>query len=135
MVGRATAMDRRLVAALTGPLEEVNVAGLARSLGISRQTFYKWRARYEAEGLDGLEEKSRRPLSSPTRTAASVEDHIVALRKNLDELGVDSGAATIRWHLRGEGVARPPSEATIWRGLGRPGVGGPPPGTRPPESG
>ena len=127
-------MDRQLVAALTGPLDKVNVAGLCRSLGISRQTFYKWRARYEADGLDGLEERSRRPRSSPTRTAASVEDHIVAIRKELDDLGVDAGPATIRWHLRSQGVARPPSEATIWRILVRRGFVTPEPKKRPASS-
>jgi transposase InsO family protein len=114
-------MDRRFVAAVTGPLDGVNVAGLCRSLGISRQTLYKWRARYVAQGLDGLEELSRRPHSSPGRLAASLEDHIVALRKELLELGVDAGAATIRWHLGKQGVAQPPSEATIWRVLDRRG--------------
>ena len=59
-------MDARLVAAVSGSLEGLNVAGLCRSLGISRQSFYKWRARYGAEGLEGLQERSRAPGAAPT---------------------------------------------------------------------
>ena len=36
---------------------------------ISRKTGYKWLARAEAEGLDGLDEHSRRPLTCPHATA------------------------------------------------------------------
>jgi transposase InsO family protein len=124
-------MDRRVAAAVTGPLDGLNVSALCRSLDISRQTLYKWRARYEAEGLNGLEERSRRPNTSPGRLAASLEDHIVALRKELTGLGVDAGAATIGWHLGRQGVARPPSEATIWRVLVRRGFVTPQPHKRP----
>ena len=34
-------------------------------VGVSRKTFYKWVARYRTEGLDGLEERSRRPICTP----------------------------------------------------------------------
>ena len=127
-------MDRRVVAAVTGPLEDVNVAGLCRSLGISRQTLYKWRARYEAEGLGGLAERSRRPRSSPRRLAPMIEDAIVEMRKRLDEEGLDAGAATIRWHLGRGGTVKPPSEATIWRVLVRRGFVTPQPQKRPAKS-
>jgi transposase InsO family protein len=124
-------MDRRMVAAVTGPLDGLNVSALCRTLMISRQTLYKWRARYEAEGLDGLQERLRRPHTSPGRLAASLEDQIVAQRKDLTGLGVDAGPATIAWHLRRQGVADPPSEATIWRVLVRRGFVTPQPHKRP----
>jgi len=62
-------MDVRLLAAVSGELDGLNVAALCREHGISRKTFYKWRARYVAAGLDGLEPRSRRPARSPTRFA------------------------------------------------------------------
>ena len=71
----------------------VNVAAFCREHGISRETFYVWRRRYRAEGLDGLEPRSRAPKTSPQRIGAEVEDAIVALRKELVELGVDAGPA------------------------------------------
>ena len=35
-------MDARLIAAISGSVEGLNVAGMCRQLGISRQSFYKW---------------------------------------------------------------------------------------------
>lgn len=64
--------------------EEVtgNVAKTCRYYGIAPQTFYKWRHRYEAEGADGLRDRSRRPLSSPSATRLEVVGKIIHLRKN-----------------------------------------------------
>ena len=38
-----------------------NVALTCRHFGISRQTFYRWRKRYEPMDLTSLEERSHRP--------------------------------------------------------------------------
>jgi transposase InsO family protein len=114
-------MDARLIAAVSGSLEGLNVAGLCRSLGISRQSFYKWRARYRAEGLDGLQERSRAPRAQPGRLSAEVEEMVVGLRKWLQGAGLDAGAASIRYQLARQGVAAPPSVATIYRALKRRG--------------
>ena len=43
---------------------------------------YKWLARFRAEGRAGLVDRSSRPRRSPTRTAASVEAAILALRRD-----------------------------------------------------
>lgn len=74
----------------------------------------KLRARYRAEGEAGLEPRSRRPHRSPARVADRHEEAIVALRKELTEVGFDAGAATIHHHLsrRGDQV---PSVSPIWR--------------------
>jgi transposase InsO family protein len=112
-------MDVRLRIAVAS--DELNVAAFCREHGVSRQTFYVWRRRYLAEGLDGLEPRSRTPKTSPRRVGADVEDAVVALRKELAELGVDAGAATIQWHLGRRGFTVVPSQATIWRVLVRRG--------------
>jgi len=125
-------MDVRLVAAVTGG--EVNVAALCRERGISRDTFYRWRARYRAEGLAGLEPRSSAPRTSPGRTPVEVEDAVIALRKTLEEGGLDAGASTIRWHLVQRRAAVVPSAATIWRILVRRGFVTPQPAKRPTTS-
>ena len=125
-------MDVRLRIALAS--EELNVAAFCRQHGISRQTFYEWRRRYRAEGLPGLEQRSRAPRTSPQRIGAGTEDAIVALRKELEGLGVDAGAGTIQWHLGRRGHAAVPSEATIWRVLVRRGFVVPEPRKRPRSS-
>jgi transposase InsO family protein len=57
------------------------MAALCREFGISRKTGYKWLKRYRQEGtLKGLEERSRRPLSSPRRTGGPLVQRILELR-------------------------------------------------------
>ena len=59
---------------------------LCERYGVSRKTGYKWVARYEREGPDGLDERSRAPHHCPHRIAADVaEDHVrLELRRLLD---------------------------------------------------
>jgi transposase InsO family protein len=59
--------------------EGSNVSQLCRRFEISRKTAYKWLGRSRVEG-EGFEDRSRRPLESPTRTAAALEARIVSLR-------------------------------------------------------
>ena len=127
-------MDVRMKIAVSSP--SLNVAAFCREHGISRETFYVWKRRYEADGLDGLVPRSRAPLSSPRRVSAALEDEIIELRKELDDLGADNGAATIQWHLgrRRSHRRAVPSVATIWRVLVRRGFVVPDPRKRPKAS-
>jgi transposase len=59
-----------------------NVAATCRYYGISRQMFYTWQRRYDAEGVDGLKARSRRPKTSPNATHADVVGKIIYLRQN-----------------------------------------------------
>src|SRR2546427_6296544 len=45
---------------------------LCERYGVSRKTGYKWLARYEADGPDGLRERSRAPHQSMTGDAAAI---------------------------------------------------------------
>ncbi|CAN5824365.1 IS481 family transposase [soil metagenome] len=129
MAREVTLMDVRLRIAVSSA--DLNVSAFCRDHGLSRETFYFWKRRYDAVGLDGLEPRSRAPKTSPQRVGAEVEDAIVALRKELDELGVDAGPGTIQWHLGRQGRRAIPSEATIWRVLVRRGFVMPEPRKRP----
>ena len=51
MAQKVAAMDVRMAASLAQGPE--NVAAFCRSVGISRTAFYKWRARFEAGGVQG----------------------------------------------------------------------------------
>jgi transposase InsO family protein len=53
---------------------------VAKQLGVSRQTIYKWVRRHAAEGVAGLADRSSRPHRSPCQTPARVEARIVAAR-------------------------------------------------------
>ena len=82
------------------------VAHAAKAMGISRQCAHRWVARWDAEGDEGLVDRSSRPHCSPTRTPADVEERVVEARlarrvgpdQLADELGVP--ARTISRILR-----------------------------------
>lgn len=123
-------MEGKLLAVLTAGLTSVRVSDVCAELGISRQTFYKYRRRFEAEGPAGLVERSRRPGSSPGMMAPEVEDEIVRLRK---ELPLENGAQTIAYHLARAGWPVP-SVSAIHRALVRRGLVRPQPEKRPRSS-
>src|ERR1043166_7541557 len=101
-------------------VEGRSVTEVCEAHDVSRSWLYELIARYRELGDAGLRPQSRRPRSSPTRVDAAVEDEIVALRKELTDLGVDAGAHTIHYHLEcryRRGRRSVPSVATIWRVL------------------
>lgn len=61
----------------------VNFSELCREFGVSRAVGYVWLGRYRETGgaVTALEERSRRPHTSPTKVSDDVEDFIVADRK------------------------------------------------------
>lgn len=136
MAQRVAAMDVRMAASLAQGPE--NVAAFCRSAGISRTAFYKWRARFEAGGVQGLLDRSRRPATIPGATPLVVEDAIVRWRKELRDRGCDCGPQSIRWRLEKDpqfpDPAVLPSRATIARILSRRGLVTPQPRKRPRSS-
>jgi transposase InsO family protein len=109
------------------------IGGLAAAHGVSRSWLYKVLARYRAEGPAGLEPRSRRPHSTPTRIVERYEDAIVELRKQLTDAGFDAGAVTIHYHLSQQ-RDDVPSVSTIWRVLKARGFVTPQPRKRPRSS-
>jgi transposase len=72
--------QRRL--AVLRHVEEVsgNVAATCRYYGISRQCYYGWLRRYQADELEGLRDRSSRPHRSPRVTKGEVVEKILWLR-------------------------------------------------------
>ncbi len=57
-----------------------SVTDLCAEYGISRKTAYKWIDRYIRRGPMGLEDRSRRPRSTPSATPEPIVDALIALR-------------------------------------------------------
>lgn len=72
-------MDQRREFVRLASVEGANRRELCRRFGISAGTGYKWLLR-SAAGEMGLADRSRRPLTSPKRSAANVEAAILAIR-------------------------------------------------------
>lgn len=110
-----------------------DVSAVCEQLGISRQTYYVYRRRFEAEGIDGLTPRSRRPHHSPRQLSAASEDAVVAACKSLDADGWDCGAISIHARLLAEAgpdTAPVPSLRSIHRILHRRGLIEPQPAKR-----
>ena len=132
MAGSVVAMDVRMAAALEQGVDDV--AAFCRAQGISRQSYYKWKKRFETEGLDGLRDRTHRPNSTPNATPAEVEDAIVLARKELAAEGQFDGPLSIIDKLVADGGWPVPSRATIARILIRRGLVRPQPAKRPRSS-
>ena len=55
--------------------------GVAREMGVSRRTAFKWLQRYREEGEKGLEDRSSKPHSHPKRISRSRRRQIERLRR------------------------------------------------------
>ncbi len=114
-------------------LEGRSYREVARAHGVSKSWVAKLVGRFREEGYGAIEPRSRAPKRIPHRTPDELEDEIVALRKELVDLGLDAGAQTIHYHL-GRRRDEVPSVSTIWRVLRRRGFVTPQPHKRPRSS-
>jgi transposase InsO family protein len=90
------------------------VARVAREAGVSRQTAYKWLARFDAEGRPGLEDRPSRPRRIPVRTPRGTIERMERLRRRRKaawEIALELGVpvSTVSRHLKELGLGR------IWR--------------------
>jgi transposase len=68
-------------------VREPGIKPTARLFATSTLTVRKWWRRYQQHGPSGLQEHSRAPHRHPLKTAAHLEQHVVALRKKLPTFG------------------------------------------------
>ena len=105
-------------------LPEANISELCRRYGISRKTGYKWLGRGD------LEDRSRRPHDSPSRTPEQLQQQVLAVRARYPawgarkiahvlarDHGVHIAASTANWVLRRHGLISPQASqaATAWQ--------------------
>jgi putative transposase len=92
---------------------EVNMSELCRQFGVSRKTGYKWKKRYEREGLQGLRERSRAPKESAVKTSVEQALRVVRLRGEHPSWGPKKLRAVLLRELPSGGAVA--SVATIGR--------------------
>lgn len=97
--------------------EGVNRRELCRRYGVSPSTAYKWLGRADANPEESFSDRSRRPLRSPARSAASMEAAVLALRDEHPAWG----GRKLRRRLVDLGHAGVPSASTITEILRRHG--------------
>lgn len=73
-------MDQRIELIGDWLKDEYSITELGRIYGVSRNTVYKWIARYDVGGLEGLEDRLRAPGSHPNATGQPLVDAIISAR-------------------------------------------------------
>jgi transposase len=74
--------EQRYQAVLAVISDGLSISQAAEKVGVSRQTLHFWLARYEAEGLEGLADRSHRPVWCPHQMGADVEAALLELRRS-----------------------------------------------------
>lgn len=94
------------------------ISEVASQWQVNRRTLHRWLARYEADGLEGLGERSHRPASCPHQMGAEVEAMVLELRR----IHRYWGARRLALELVRRQVSPAPSESAVYRCLVRAGV-------------
>jgi transposase InsO family protein len=103
-------MEQRLEFIREYESELLTMAELAGQYGISRKTAYKWLARYQAEGVSGLVDRSRRPRVHPNATDPTLVTALLAVRRRHPRWGPKKLIAVAR---RADAAAPWPARATV----------------------
>lgn len=120
MDGEFEARCRAVVLAADGQ----SLAAIGRELGRSREWVRRWLGRFEAAGEVGLFDRSRRPLSSPSRLDPAVAAAIIEMRRELVEHPfANVGPVAVAAELERRRLIDPvPSLASIKRVLSQAGL-------------
>jgi transposase InsO family protein len=110
--------EQRYQAVLAVISDGLSISQVASKVGVSRQTLHAWLARYEAEGLDGLMDRSHRPASCPHQMPADVEAALLELRRSRPYWG----PRRLVFELAKRRVVPVPSESAAYRALLRAGM-------------
>ena len=98
---------------------EHGIRAAARHFGCSRNTVRLWKRRYEAQGIGGLQDRSRAPRSCPHKTAARLEAQVIAQRRRTPgfsarrmkmEFELTPSVGAIARILRQRGLTRKPKK-------------------------
>ena len=118
--------EQRYQAVLAVLAQGRTVKEVAADWAVSRQTLHAWLARYEAQGLEGLADRSHRPVSCPHQMPAELEAAVLEMRRAHPFWGPHR----LLVELGRKGARVLPSESAIYRCLVRAGVIDPQPRRR-----
>ncbi|GAA0404742.1 integrase core domain-containing protein [Cocleimonas flava] len=92
--------------------KSLSITQLCQRYSISRKTGYKWIKRYQEQGVNGLYEKSRKPISHPASIPLAIRKKIIELRM---QSVITPGAKKIQARLKTlYPNEQPPSKSSIY---------------------
>jgi transposase InsO family protein len=110
--------EQRYQAVMAVISDGLSISQVAEKVGVSRQTLHTWLARYEAAGLEGLVDRSHRPVSCPHQMSAAVEAALLELRRSRPYWG----PRRLVFELAKRRIGPVPSESAAYRALVRAGM-------------
>jgi putative transposase len=75
------AVDERMRFVMAIERRDETFAAVCRRFGVSRKSGYKWLARYDEEGVEGLIDRSRAPLNHPQTVVAAIAEWCLQVRR------------------------------------------------------
>lgn len=113
-------MDEKILFIADHLREATSFSQLCERYGISRKTGYKWIERYQAAGIEGLEERSRKPHTVPGEIPYAIRKAVIELRRQgRDPLGPKKIQALLAQHFPDQPI---PSKSSIYNVLKREGM-------------
>lgn len=79
--------------------KEISIKNMAKVCPFSERSLKYWLASFGKYGMDGLENKSRRPKTNPRETSIRIKERVIELRKDNKQC-----ALKIMWDLEEEGI-------------------------------
>lgn len=113
MLKEISKVEQRYDAVVAVIRDGMSVSEVAEKFAVSRQSLYRWMARYEAEGIEGLAERSHRPLRVPHQMPGELEALVCELRR----VHPHWGPITLQHRLAKLGADPVPSHMAIYRAL------------------
>ena len=110
-------MEQRYDAVTMVMRDGFSITDVAAKFNVSRQTVYRWLAKYEEGGLEALADESHRPLHVPHQMDGLIEVRVLDMRRRHHLWG----PKRIHFELKKEGL-NPPSHMAIYRALLRSGL-------------
>ena len=110
-----TKMSQRYEFVQLASKEDCNFSQLCKRFNITRPTGYKWLARYQENGIVGLNEQSKKPHNSKYQTKPKIENLILELRAKHQSWG----GRKIKRRLEDLGHKEIPSATTVTKILKR----------------
>jgi len=96
---------------------EISIKNMSKVCPFSERSLKYWLAAFEEFGMEGLENKSRRPKSHPNETPIRIKERVIELRKDkkqcalkimwdLEDEGIDIHFQTVQKIIKNEGLTR-----------------------------
>lgn len=79
--------------------KEISIKNMVKVCPFSERSLKYWLTNFKEFGIDGLDNKSRRPKTNPNETPIRIKERIVELRKDKKQC-----ALKIMWDLQDEGI-------------------------------